>query len=334
MTVGDKVLHFYYDANGYPLSVVYNDTTYYYATNLQGDVVAIINTSGKQMVGYTYDAWGRLLSTTGSLASTLGTYNPLRYRGYVYDSETQLYYLQSRYYNPTIGRFINADSLVSTGGLLGNNLFAYCNNNPVMHSDPSGESAILITLGIMLVGGLIGSAVSATSSMLTQQALTGTINWKSVGVAAASGFVSGAIAASPIGLPGQIIAGGIIGGVSYAVDSYVNDVAITLDGMILSVGMGAVSGLIGGSGANKNNTLTTTITTLKKTIAREARRANQTYAQKAVSSAVSYAGNILSTTAWSSSVKFAAGCGIANGATVAYSENRLLVDWPSFVPWG
>ena len=86
MTVGDKVLHFYYDANGYPLSVVYNDTTYYYATNLQGDVVAIINTSGKQMVGYTYDAWGRVLSTTGSLASTLGTYNPLRYRGYVYDN--------------------------------------------------------------------------------------------------------------------------------------------------------------------------------------------------------------------------------------------------------
>ena len=67
------------------------------------------------MVEYTYDAWGNLLSTTGSLAETLGKLNPLRYRGYVYDHETGLYYLQSRYYDPEIGRFINADALVSTG---------------------------------------------------------------------------------------------------------------------------------------------------------------------------------------------------------------------------
>ena len=109
MTIGGYTLHFYYDANGYPMSVVYNGTTYYYATNLQGDVVAILNSSGTQVVGYRYDAWGKLLSTTGSMSGSLGYYNPLRYRGYVYDQETQLYYLQSRYYNPTMGRFINAD---------------------------------------------------------------------------------------------------------------------------------------------------------------------------------------------------------------------------------
>ena len=136
--------------------MVYNDTNYYYATNLQGDVVAIINTSGKQMVGYTYDAWGRVLSTTGSMSSTLGTYNPLRYRGYVYDSETQLYYLQSRYYNPTMGRFINADSLVDiSGGLTSYNQFAYCGNNPVICMDPSGhwlETVFdLFSLGMSIV---------------------------------------------------------------------------------------------------------------------------------------------------------------------------------------
>ena len=75
---------------------------------------------------YTYDAWGNILSTTGSMASTLGQISPLRYRGYVYDEETELYYLQSRYYDPAIGRFLNADAFVSTGqGLLGNNMFAY-----------------------------------------------------------------------------------------------------------------------------------------------------------------------------------------------------------------
>ena len=142
MTVGDTELQFTYDTSGRPLAVVYNGIVYYYALNLQGDVVAILNSAGSAVVNYTYDAWGKLLSTTGSLASTLGTWNPLRYRGYVYDQETGLYYLQSRYYNPEWGRFINADALVSTGqGILGNNMFAYCLNNPVLLQDPSGSMA-------------------------------------------------------------------------------------------------------------------------------------------------------------------------------------------------
>ena len=143
MTVSDGTvdieMHFTYDASGRPLAVVYNGIIYYYALNLQGDVVAILNSAGSAVVNYTYDAWGKPLTTTGSKASTLGQDNPLRYRGYVYDSETQLYYLQSRYYNPEWGRFINADALVSTGqGVLGNNMFAYCNNNPANCVDTTG----------------------------------------------------------------------------------------------------------------------------------------------------------------------------------------------------
>ena len=100
-------------------------------------MVGIADSTGALVVRYSYDAWGKLLSITGSMASTLGVQNPLRYRGYVYDQETGLYYLQSRYYNPEIGRFINADALVATGqGLLGNNMFAYCLNNPVSLKDP------------------------------------------------------------------------------------------------------------------------------------------------------------------------------------------------------
>lgn len=101
---------------------------YYFQRNLQGNVVAILDTDGTPMVEYTYDAWGNLLSVTGSLTNTLGADNPLRYRGYVYDTQTRLYYLQSRYYDPEVGRFLNADALVSTGqGLLGNNMFDRCN---------------------------------------------------------------------------------------------------------------------------------------------------------------------------------------------------------------
>lgn len=79
------------------------------------------------------------------MASSLGLHNPLRYRGYVYDNETGLYYLQSRYYNPTIGRFINVDALIATGqGILGNNMFAYCNNNPVKNADHLGLFGICV----------------------------------------------------------------------------------------------------------------------------------------------------------------------------------------------
>jgi len=100
---------------------------------------------GEKIGTYTYDAWGNFTVTLASTNTSaeneiVNTYNPFRYRGYYYDVETGLYYLQSRYYNPAWGRFINADGYVSTGqGLLGNNMFAYCGNNPTMNVDFSGD---------------------------------------------------------------------------------------------------------------------------------------------------------------------------------------------------
>ena len=139
---------FTYDAEGKPISIYYNQSVfYYYVTNLQGDVVGIVDKNGNQIVSYTYDAWGNILSISGSKASTVGLYNPLRYRSYVYDPETELYYLQSRYYDPSLGRFLNADAFASTGqGILGNNMFAYCLNNPVMFKDLFGFAATKIDL--------------------------------------------------------------------------------------------------------------------------------------------------------------------------------------------
>lgn len=139
LKVGSNTLCFGYDADSTPVSVLYNDVYYFYVTNLQGDVIAIVDSGCNVVVNYVYDAWGNLLHTSGSMATTLGFYNPLRYRGYVYDQETGLYYLQSRYYNPEMGRFICADAYASTGqGILGNNMFAYCGNNPVLYRDTQG----------------------------------------------------------------------------------------------------------------------------------------------------------------------------------------------------
>ena len=136
---GGSALYFFYDSDNSPVSVNYNGANYFYVKNIQGDITAITDASGAVVVEYSYDTWGKLLSTTGSLASTLGKDNPLRYRGYYYDNETGLYYLQSRYYNPEWGRFLNADD---TQHLDGMSLFGYCSNNPVMNIDPTGKYGI------------------------------------------------------------------------------------------------------------------------------------------------------------------------------------------------
>lgn len=140
LTVGANTLRFTYDASGTPLTVTFNGITYYYVTNLQGDVTAILTQARNPVVNYTYDAWGNILTFSGSLATTLGRYNPLTYWGYVYDQETGLYYLQSRYYDPEIGRWINVDSQLNTSlGMLGYNMFAYCLNNPSNMADFGGN---------------------------------------------------------------------------------------------------------------------------------------------------------------------------------------------------
>lgn len=137
---GSTRLDFFYDANGLPLGFKKNGTVYYYILNLQGDVVGILDREGTQVAGYRYDPWGKLLSCTGELADSIGAVNPLRYRGYYYDSESGLYYLNSRYYDPETGRFLNADwQMDDNAGLLKGNLYVYCANNLVKNLDEAGE---------------------------------------------------------------------------------------------------------------------------------------------------------------------------------------------------
>ena len=178
-TGGGKTIDFIYDESGQPLAMKYNGTLYYYILNAQGDVVRIIDGSRNVVASYSYDPWGNITSSSGALADV----NPLRYRGYYYDSETGFYYLQSRYYDPEIGRFINADSYASTDatGLLSANMFAYCENDPVNRSDPSGELADTI------IGGLIGMTTNMIASYVAGNSLGKII------IDGAVGFATGAI---------------------------------------------------------------------------------------------------------------------------------------------
>lgn len=136
MIQGSNSLHFFYDASNKPAMVEFNGTKYAYVHNLQGDIVAILDSTGSAVVQYKYDAWGKPVSKTGSMKDSLGKLNPFRYRGYVYDEETGLYYLQSRYFNPQLQRFCNADYLFDSL-----NLYEYCRNNPTIKADKNGAAA-------------------------------------------------------------------------------------------------------------------------------------------------------------------------------------------------
>ena len=185
-------LYFHYDSSGEVIGFTRTangaDTEYFYVKNLQGDILKVITATGTEAATYTYDAWGKLLTSTGDLADI----NPLRYRGYFYDTETSLYYLKSRYYNPEVGRFINPDVFATTDvdGVLSANMFAYCENNPIRNSDSSGA-----LFGLDAASVIIGAATGAITSLIGGIAAgdTGLELLGDVGIGALSGAVGGVI---------------------------------------------------------------------------------------------------------------------------------------------
>ena len=133
-------LEYYYDSDGNILSMLYNGTEYYYLKNIQGDIIGILDGSGTSVVEYSYDSWGKVIEISGN--QELGKRNPFRYRGYYYDEETGFYYVGSRYYDPEVCRFINADTVDILGvqdNLNDKKLYAYCDNNPVNRFDENGD---------------------------------------------------------------------------------------------------------------------------------------------------------------------------------------------------
>ncbi len=143
---GDNVIWYTYDENELVSGFRYNGMEYYYFRNAQNDIIGIIDASGAVVANYTYDSWGNHITITdgnnndvSGNSSHIANVNPFRYRSYYFDTETGLYYLNSRYYDANVGRFLNADSLIDNRGTTAQNLFAYCGNNPIVRIDPSGK---------------------------------------------------------------------------------------------------------------------------------------------------------------------------------------------------
>ena len=161
---GTEKIVYLYDESGIigMLHTTESGTTssYYFQRNLLGDVIAIYDTAGTKVGGYAYDAWGNCTITLNT--NGIATKNPIRYRGYYYDEESGLYYLNARYYSPTWRRFISPDdtAYLDAENPNGLNLYTYCNNDPVNYADPSGHSIV----GAILLGATIGAVISGVLS--------------------------------------------------------------------------------------------------------------------------------------------------------------------------
>ena len=205
---GNEQIDFLYDDAGALLGFKYGDAIYYYIQNLQGDIIGILDSTGNQIVSYSYSAWGEPVSTTGSAANTIGVKNPFRYRGYYYDLETGFYYATSRYCDPEIGRWINADGVISDigGDVRGCNVYAYCFNNPVNMADSSGTwpSWSQIFTGIAIAAVVVAAvAVTVATCGLAVTALA------VAGGGVAGGITAGVVATATAVATGAIVVAGV-----------------------------------------------------------------------------------------------------------------------------
>ncbi len=246
-------LHFFYDSQSRPAKVSFNGEMYTYVHNLQGDTVGILDSLGMLVVEYKYDAWGKLLDTTGTLADTLGKRNPFRYRGYVFDEETRLYYLRSRYYNSETVRFINCDEIYAdqSDELFDHNKYVYVNSCPTNRKDEDGYFWH-IAIGAV-VGGLVSAVGSVVSQAIEHKGDFSKIDAGEIVAAGIAGAFSGALAATGVGVAGQIVGNALISGAeNVANQTFLADEPTVFDpvDLVIDMAIGGLGGALGGNGAS------------------------------------------------------------------------------------
>ena len=259
LTAGGSVLsekkngiwqHYLYDGSGQLMAIRYKGADYYYIRDGLMSITGLVDANGTAVVNYRYDSWGMLTGITGSMAGTLGKDNPYRFKGYYYDEETGFYYISSRYYNPSICRFLSADILEALEvqeDLYDKNRYAYCDNNPIMRVDIYGAIWHLV----------VGAAVGIATQFVADVGI-GLMSGNSIGevmgslsaVDYVSAAVGGALAASGISAVGAIAANAALGGTTYLANcGYKGEKANVVDFGAATV-VGGIAGKIGGSGVN------------------------------------------------------------------------------------
>ena len=246
-------IDFFYDDKGNVFAMKYQNEMYFYRKNLFGDILGILDSHGTELVKYEYNSWGKLLNLTDYSSNGLGRRNPFRFKGYYYDEELGMYYLNSRYYDPEVGRFISPDTtdiLEVQDDLYDKNLYAYCDNNSVMRIDSSGA------VWHLAVGAVVGVATQFVADvgigLATGSSFGEVISSLSL-VDYAAAAIGGAIAASGIGFAGAVVANATLGGTTYLANCSYKGVKANKKDFIASTVIGGVAGAIGGSGANGKN---------------------------------------------------------------------------------
>ena len=272
-TWGSNILDIVYDNNSQPFALCYSNnngesfTTFYYVLNAQGEVVRLVNSSGTTYASYEYDAWGKIVDqqSYNSNFPYLHIVNPIRYRGYYYDTETGFYYVSSRYYDPEIGRWINADTtdvLTATPmGLTDKNLFAYCDNNPVMRADYGGDFWHIVVGAA--AGALIGGVVKAVSNAIEGKSLT-----DGLATAMLAGAASGALASTGVGIVGMVAGNAAISMAENAANQVIENKGFNnfdVGDMLIDGAIGGVSGALGGAGKGTKHLTNLGKQTVKRT---------------------------------------------------------------------
>ena len=200
---GSNSLYYIYDGEDELVGLKYNNDIYFYIKNLQGDIIGILDSNYQEIVKYKYDSWGNTISITDNNGNDIcnnsnhiANINPFRYRGYYFDTETELYYLKARYYNPKFGRFLNADGIIGANNdIISNNLYAYCSNDPINNTDEEGEGFFSGFVASAFVGACAGVAGQFISDVVSSYGTGKKFKWSSwqtyVG-AAVNGAVAGA----------------------------------------------------------------------------------------------------------------------------------------------
>ena len=241
-------MHFLYDEDGALVGFNNETKTYIYTRNAQGDIISITDTSnGNTVAQYTYDSWGNVLTATGAMAEV----NPFRYRGYYYDSETGLYALQSRYYDPQTGRFLNLDELevltATPKDLTDKNLYAYCDNNPIVRGDKDGE------FWNFIIGAVVGAVAGAVTQVISN-AVSGKKLTDGLATATLSGAASGLLAASGVGIVGSVVGNAAISMASNATNQIIENKGFNnfdVGDMLADGAIGGIAGAVGGAGMGK-----------------------------------------------------------------------------------
>ena len=247
---------------------------YYYLKNLQGDIIKVIGEDGKVYAEYEYSAYGECTIKTN--VSNVATLNPFRYRGYYWDDEAGLYYLNTRWYDPETGRFISPDSInyLDPESINGLNLYAYCLNNPVMYSDPYGTTAwwewllgglivVGLAVGSIVTGGAVaavfaGAAIGGAISYGTQ-AVSGELNWGQFALDIGVGALTGAIGASGLSRGVATALSGLIGSGSSIASDLINGKPVNWGKAAISGAIGTFAGFLGGAGVRNVQGLSSSI---------------------------------------------------------------------------